>query len=704
MKTPQAAPLLAHVAPATQRYILYAALLATLALLLAHAGVYAFCTDDAFISYRYARNLSEGHGLVFNPGFERVEGYTNFLWILILAGFNTVGAAPETIAPVFTIALTIVLWLLVVWFTCRNSRDSNRAWLVVVPALYLAATRSVAVWSTSGLETRLFEVLVVAGAFRLIVEVQAQLSGGGRRRPLAVVLFALSTLTRPDGLLVSLSAFAVAGVHLQRRGRSALGRFAGQLGVYALFVVCHCAFRLAYYGEWLANTYYAKVDGNTWWDMGFAYLGTFALEYAAYLWLPLLGAAVHYHHTRKTLYIPAVYAAVIVPHALYVASIGGDHFEYRPLDLYFPFIFLLLFDGARHLLRRAMSVIGIVFYLGAVLTGLILLPYQSHSQFPDRYIVGFPGKAQDTPAAEVFMQPGRDPIYRLPGFRYVAEAHRKLLHSLTGSFVGIRQEEHRLFLEKVISDGLRLRQLIDDGRMPADFHIAIRNVGAIPYYSDIRTLDRTGLTDTHVARSEFVDRRGLMAHGKSATFEYAREAGVDFWSLAVQTCLDVADPRFVSVFPDADAVAHVGDRHFLLGRLPQGFAATAKRFPKLQLKPTSPSTMYQIAQSLCEESRPEAAARLFATAVRLLPEGQQSRAIVQADYAACLIGLRRQKEAEPELLAAYATMQRSVGQSHSATQRILADLVGLYEFLGRLDEAEAYRELLIPPDEPNERE
>lgn len=42
------------------------------------AHVTWFLTDDAFISFRYARNLLEGHGLVFNPG-EYVEGYSNFL-------------------------------------------------------------------------------------------------------------------------------------------------------------------------------------------------------------------------------------------------------------------------------------------------------------------------------------------------------------------------------------------------------------------------------------------------------------------------------------------------------------------------------------------------------------------------------------------------------------------------------------------------
>ena len=41
--------------------------------------------DDAFISYRYAWNLVAGHGLVFNID-EYVEGYSNFLWVLLTAG------------------------------------------------------------------------------------------------------------------------------------------------------------------------------------------------------------------------------------------------------------------------------------------------------------------------------------------------------------------------------------------------------------------------------------------------------------------------------------------------------------------------------------------------------------------------------------------------------------------------------------------
>ncbi|MEI7425254.1 MAG: hypothetical protein WCK10_04010, partial [Candidatus Staskawiczbacteria bacterium] len=46
--------------------------------------------DDAFISFRYAENFAAGHGLVFNPG-ERVEGYTTFLWVLILGVGKALG-------------------------------------------------------------------------------------------------------------------------------------------------------------------------------------------------------------------------------------------------------------------------------------------------------------------------------------------------------------------------------------------------------------------------------------------------------------------------------------------------------------------------------------------------------------------------------------------------------------------------------------
>src|SRR5205809_1717348 len=64
-----------------------------------------FTCDDAYISFRYARHLAEGHGLVFNLGESpRVEGYSNFLWVLWLSVFERAGVDPAIAANVTSLA------------------------------------------------------------------------------------------------------------------------------------------------------------------------------------------------------------------------------------------------------------------------------------------------------------------------------------------------------------------------------------------------------------------------------------------------------------------------------------------------------------------------------------------------------------------------------------------------------------------------
>jgi hypothetical protein len=46
--------------------------------------------DDAYISLRYAQNLLDGQGLVYNPG-ERVEGFSNFSWVILAASIMRLG-------------------------------------------------------------------------------------------------------------------------------------------------------------------------------------------------------------------------------------------------------------------------------------------------------------------------------------------------------------------------------------------------------------------------------------------------------------------------------------------------------------------------------------------------------------------------------------------------------------------------------------
>jgi arabinofuranosyltransferase len=578
-------------APRVPPLALRACLASTLVLLLAHAWLYRFLCDDAFISFRYARNLAHGHGLVFNPGLERVEGYTNFLWVVLLAGFDLVGLKPEWAANGLSLAATIALWACVVGLAVRGGRAG---FLALVPAVLLGLTRSVAVWSTSGLETRLYELLVVGGVLRTLIELEpdarAVPTARAARRPLAGWLFGLAALTRPEGMMLGGSVALVAAWRLRARGENARSWLLATLGPLLGLFLAHLAFRRAYYGEWLPNTYYAKVGGQLRWDWGIAYLGAFALEYGVVLWLPLIVIGVRRLRRTGRGDAAAVFGAVVVPVLLYVAAIGCDHFEYRPLDVVFPLTYLVLGEGLAALAAQPRTRLLAAVALVAVIHGVVDLPWRSHLEAANEYVSGFPGEALATSApARDFLEPGRDPVLRLPGLRAIAEAHRSLTRMLTSHFVAIRQEEHRLFLGLATEQGRQLRTLVDAGVLPRDARIAVDCVGAIPYLSDLLVLDRHGLTDAVIARHPAANP-GLMAHEKSATLADARRFGVELWAATpVDLVLPLTSPRVLysltHVVQDSlpVVVANVEPAGVLVALLPGGFERVAARMPALHL-------------------------------------------------------------------------------------------------------------------------
>lgn len=129
-----------------------------------------FLCDDAFISFRYARNLVEGHGLVFNPG-ERVEGYTNFLWVLELAAFwKTLGLRPESVAPWLSVLCTIGTLAPTVWWAALLPGLRRRGLMIWMALGLLCTSATFAVWTSGGgLETRQFTLFVVVAVVCLTV-------------------------------------------------------------------------------------------------------------------------------------------------------------------------------------------------------------------------------------------------------------------------------------------------------------------------------------------------------------------------------------------------------------------------------------------------------------------------------------------------------------------------------------------------------
>ena len=99
-------------APKTARQVWAARLLLGLPIPFFVLGILAgleFIKDDAYISFRYAHNLVTGHGLVFNTG-ERLEGFTNFLWVLVLSPFEALGWDLFQVCEVLGTILGSIAW------------------------------------------------------------------------------------------------------------------------------------------------------------------------------------------------------------------------------------------------------------------------------------------------------------------------------------------------------------------------------------------------------------------------------------------------------------------------------------------------------------------------------------------------------------------------------------------------------------------
>jgi arabinofuranosyltransferase len=283
-----------------------------LLLLVCHELSLGVCLqDDAFISFRYAANLVTGHGLVFNIG-ERVEGYTNFLWTVLMALFMKLGLDILLTSRVAGILFSMGTAVLMYRFSRTVLRRESM--LGLLGAAFFALNSAVATEAVQGLETQMFIFLAFAGQYLFLREESRQTGF-----PTSAILFGLASLTRPEGLLIfGVTMLFRAGVCLIRREKPAT-RDVKRLAVFGLIVLPYLVWRYAYYGFPFPNTFYAKVGwGLAQVERGAWYVGDFLFTVPfVFLSIPLLWLERRRTWIRYSLALALSYTA-------YVVCVGGD--------------------------------------------------------------------------------------------------------------------------------------------------------------------------------------------------------------------------------------------------------------------------------------------------------------------------------------------------------------------------------------------
>lgn len=206
--------------------------------------------DDAYITYRVARNLAQGIGPVYNPG-EQVLTVTTPGYALLLAAVSPLSSDFVLLALLLNgLALLAVGALLI---------DLSRTTLAAAVAVTLTLTFSL-LSEALGMETPLYLAAILAAfaAYRRATNTAADARNQDRWLMATATAAAAAFLLRPDGLLVALAI----GIHwlvtARPRTRSRSGAEWKALTVYALLVAPWLLFATAYYGSPVPNTLAAK--------------------------------------------------------------------------------------------------------------------------------------------------------------------------------------------------------------------------------------------------------------------------------------------------------------------------------------------------------------------------------------------------------------------------------------------------------------
>jgi arabinofuranosyltransferase len=313
---------------------------------------YFVLDDDMMISMRYARNLAEGNGLVWNLG-ERVEGYTNFLWTVIMAGAHFTGVAD--------VRMSLVVKAIGFAFMAGSFHLSVRILRVFAPRSLVASLLLVTCmimcvdiihWSVWGFETSLLTFLDLYFIYRVL------------RDKLDVLCFgalALIPLVRGDGMYIFVANAFLALVLAKRPRRALLW-----IAVSSLPLFAHFAFRHAFYGEWLPNTYFLKVyklDGTH--QRGAMYARNFLLHYSILLTLAAGAGLAIVRTDRRGL----AFFVTVLSTLGYVLFTGGDMFgHFRFFAHVMPIIFIFAAAGLARVPRAGIGALvwGAVLFLVCV--------------------------------------------------------------------------------------------------------------------------------------------------------------------------------------------------------------------------------------------------------------------------------------------------------------------------------------------------
>jgi hypothetical protein len=246
--------------------------------------------------------------------------------------------------------------------------------------------------------------------------------------------------------------------------------------------------------------------------------------------------------------------ALIVPHAAYLVRIGGDHFEFRPLDFHWPLLAVAAADGALWIAAGIGSVLGVRGrggdpegargharsqggrgrIAGWLAYGVIAVVAASYTGVlgVGKYLTTR-GKTTRDESFTMFVPLTRDnfpPAFALPLMPRLVSAYNAMMSYCIPHFIGTSHQEHKVFWQMREREWGPYREATERGMIPPGCVMVDGLAGIMPYHlPDVTVIDFFGLTDRHVARIPVTkpNSERHLAHDRMADMPYLLKRGVN---------------------------------------------------------------------------------------------------------------------------------------------------------------------------------
>lgn len=436
------------------------------------AGLYASSQgiiDDAYISFRYAKNIAAGLGPVFNPGDPPSDGYTNPLWVIAMVPSFWAGIDPLSYARGLSILLALWgAWLLTL---IHRSISTRRAYALSwpVPVMLWLVHHTTTFHLMLGLETTAFSFLLIAIVYLLVRPIAqgtpdassgiAGSSAASIRNNFRLFLFValLCGLTRPEG-------FAAAGFFggmyvVATRSWPIVRR---DVVLFFVGVALLALLKVALFGSLLPNAFFVKVLGGDKLLPGIDLVQQFITHFIVIIVLSLLGSVLGRVKRTHAWFWPAMAITVLFFLVFYLRTVPLMAWQHRYLV---PYSFLL--------------VLGASVVIGNGLARAELSP-----SIIRRWVALF---------AMVTI------VTLHLGFETARSAHVAVQRIAFGK----HPDPHQMFA--LHRSEIELGRQLGEAELGTDLSLAFWDAGAIPFFSGCRFIDLGGLGDNKIARAKDKD-------------------------------------------------------------------------------------------------------------------------------------------------------------------------------------------------------